>query len=182
MFYEKGSSLIELLPHNIRHIKDFEHLIYICDLLTNDYKDSIKTFFDNRFVITSDEKTLRKLEEMLNVYADDSMNRSMQIIAKMSSRPPNNINALKLLALSVIQREIDITTYEYNIDITYNKLLDDKLKNRLFGEICKLIPANMVLSIAQILCKFLDLDRLNLTFLDFNNLGLRWDYIEGMLI
>lgn len=182
MFYDKDSTLMDLLPQSIRHIKDFAQLMYICDLLTNDFKDSIKTFFDNRFVITSDEKTLRKLEEMLNVFSDDSMNRPMQIIAKMSSRPPNNINALKLLALSVIQRDIDVIIDEYNIEIAYNKLLDDKLKSRLFNEICKLIPANMVLKIYQKLCTFLDLDGLNLTFVDLNNLELKWDYIEGMLI
>lgn len=182
MFYDKDSSLNELLPENIRQIKDFQNLIHICDILTNDFKDDIKIFFDNRFVLTSDEKTLRKLEEMLNVFSDDTMDRALQIIAKMSSRPPNNINALKLLAHSVIQREINVITNEYNIYIIYNKLLDDKLKNRLYNEICKLIPANMVLKIDQELCTFLGLNGLGLTFLEFNNLALKWDYIEGMLI
>lgn len=182
MFYDKEASLKELLPENIRQIKDFENLINICHTLSNEFKDGIKTFFDNRFVITSDEKTLRRLEEMLNVFSDNSMDRAMQIIAKMSSRPPNNINALKLLALSVIQKDIDVKTYEHNIDIIYNRLLDDKLKNRLYNEICKLIPANMVLKIYQKLCTFLDLNALDLTFLEFNNLQLQWDYLEGMLI
>jgi len=86
------NQLLALLPEAYHEIREFQELTATSEQEITQVKDAIEHLFNDQFVLTAREETVRRWERMLRIQADPSTEtlefRRKRIVNRLSTKPP----------------------------------------------------------------------------------------------
>lgn len=155
-------SPIKYLPELLQPIQDFQGLNDAYKAELKDLYEACAALFDDQFISTASETILAKWENHLGILpnATDTLDeRRFRILAKINETPPYTERYLKnklveLCSDGEFELEIDIPNYTVRVGVTVNSLANTGTINAWLRE---LLPANLLLSVYQVLARHYEL-------------------------
>ncbi|MBS4172132.1 putative phage tail protein [Bacillus sp. FJAT-49736] len=145
-----ADSLMSYLPEFYNEIIDFIELTKTEDIEIKNLNDALDLFFNNQFIISADEESIKRREDILLIQADPTTEsldfRRKRIINRYSTSPPFSIRYLQERLDFLIGKGRAITAVDFeNYILTVTLSIEDAL---IFKEvqytIQKIKPANIV--------------------------------------
>lgn len=142
--------LMEYLPSYYEEVKEINYLFSAEEPEINNLWDALSKVKNNQFISDADTITIRKWEQLLNIYPDNTKAleyRKAVIIMKLSTKAPLTHRWLESWFKGLVGEEKFIVTLDYNLYFLSVILIDDSnnLINDLRGFLRNKIPANLVL-------------------------------------
>ena len=155
-------SPIKYLPELLQPIQDFQGLNDAYKAELKDLYEACAVLFDDQFISTASETILAKWENHLGILpnATDTLDeRRFRILAKLNDTPPYTERYLKnklieLCSDGEFELEIDIPNYTVRVGVTLNSSANTETINAWLRE---LLPANLLLSVYQVLARHYEL-------------------------
>lgn len=155
-------SPIKYLPELLQPIQDFQGLNDAYKAELKDLYEACAALFDDQFISTASETILAKWENHLGILpnATDTLDeRRFRILAKINETPPYTERYLKnklveLCSDGEFELEIDIPNYTVRVGVTLNSSANTETINAWLRE---LLPANLLLSVYQVLARHYEL-------------------------
>lgn len=155
-------SPIKYLPELLQPIQDFQGLNDAYKAELKDLYEACAALFDDQFINTASETILAKWENHLGILpnATDTLDeRRFRILAKLNDTPPYTERYLKnklveLCSDGEFELEIDIPNYTVSVGVTVNSQANTETINAWLRE---LLPANLLLSVYQVLARHYEL-------------------------
>ena len=155
-------SPIKYLPELLQPIQDFQGLNDAYKAELKDLYEACAALFDGQFISTASETILAKWENHLGILpnATDTLDeRRFRILAKLNDTPPYTERYLKnklieLCSDGEFELEIDIPNYTVRVGVTLNSSANTETINAWLRE---LLPANLLLSVYQVLARHYEL-------------------------
>ena len=155
-------SPIKYLPELLQPIQDFQGLNDAYKAELKDLYEACAALFDDQFISTASETILAKWENHLGILpnATDTLDeRSFRILAKLNDTPPYTERYLKnklveLCSDGEFELEIDIPNYTVSVGVTVNSLANT---DTIYAWLRELLPANLLLSVYQVLTRHYEL-------------------------
>ena len=155
-------SPIKYLPELLQPIQDFQGLNDAYKAELKDLYEACAVLFDDQFISTASETILAKWENHLGILpnATDTLDeRRFRILAKLNDTPPYTERYLKnklieLCSDGEFELEIDIPNYTVRVGVTVSSLANTETINAWLRE---LLPANLLLSVYQVLARHYEL-------------------------
>lgn len=155
-------SPIKYLPELLQPIQDFQGLNDAYKAELKDLYEACAALFDDQFISTASETILAKWENHLGILpnATDTLDeRRFRILAKLNDTPPYTERYLKnrlteLCSDGEFELEIDIPNYTVRVGVTLNSPANT---DTIYAWLRELLPANLLLSVYQVLTRHYEL-------------------------
>ena len=155
-------SPIKYLPELLQPIQDFQGLNDAYKAELKDLYEACAALFDDQFISTASETILAKWENHLGILpnATDTLDeRRFRILAKLNDTPPYTERYLKnklveLCSDGEFELEIDIPNYTVSVGVTLNSPANT---DTIYAWLRELLPANLLLSVYQVLTRHYEL-------------------------
>ena len=155
-------SPIKYLPELLQPIQDFQGLNDAYKAELKDLYEACAALFDDQFISTASETILAKWENHLGILpnATDTLDeRRFRILAKLNDTPPYTERYLKnklveLCSDGEFELEIDIPNYTVSVGVTVNSPVNT---DTIYAWLKELLPANLLLSVYQVLTRHYEL-------------------------
>lgn len=155
-------SPIKYLPELLQPIQDFQGLNDAYKAELKDLYEACAALFDDQFISTASETILAKWENHLGILpnATDTLDeRRFRILAKLNDTPPYTEQYLKnklveLCSDGEFELEIDIPNYTVRVGVTVNSQANT---DTIYAWLRELLPANLLLSVYQVLTRHYEL-------------------------
>jgi len=142
--------LLDYLPEIYRDLKDYQELAKVSEQNIDETESEIDRFFDNQFVMTSDDSGLLRREKVLNIQANPFLEsidfRIARIINRYTTKPPFTIRYLQRQLDSLVGKGRTYASIEGEAYLlTVITSIDDAPLFREIEETVKTtIPANLI--------------------------------------
>jgi uncharacterized protein YmfQ (DUF2313 family) len=181
MFYDDKSNYVELLPERLQGIIELNAIGNAVNIQLDKLSAYIKKWADNKSPSNADEDGCARWEKILAL--STPLNGTLQsrrdaIRAKLMSKPPINLNALKAIVEAYMGLEVDVTLDGYTAHIRYRGESRIADLNPLYATMWQTIPANMLVDIAYLYLIWDELDAQKLTFDGLDAKSLTMDALE----
>ena len=155
-------SPIKYLPELLQPIQDFQGLNDAYKAELKDLYEACAALFDDQFISTASETILAKWENHLGILpnATDTLDeRRFRILAKLNDTPPYTERYLKnklveLCSDGEFELEVDIPNYTVRVGVTLNSPANT---DTIYAWLRELLPANLLLSVYQVLTRHYEL-------------------------
>lgn len=171
--------IMRYLPPYYTRIKDFVELDQTESIELDRMQGAIDRLFNDQFVLTSSEQSIRRRERMLGIQADPSVEtlefRKQRILNRYRTRPPFTIRYLQeqldfLVGEGRTLAEIDVE----NFVLTITAAIDDaSLFNEVEHTVKTIKPANVVYQQNTALEDVIELDE------SIASRTVTWNYVLG---
>lgn len=181
MFYKTKADPIKHLPDIIAKIYEMQQICKASGGVLDELNGLIEKSADNSFIKTADQEGVSRWEKILGVSAplDSTLqSRREALLARLISKPPINLAALKNIIETYMGVEVDIEAEGYIIKVGYRGEIKIADLTPLFSTAYELIPATMLLEISYRYLVWRELDSLLLNFNDLDAENLAWQIFE----
>lgn len=181
MFYDDESNYIDLLPEKLQGIAEINQIAGTVNFEIDKLSTVIKKYVNNKSPAYCDEDGAARWEKILGL--STPLNGTLQarrdaIRAKLMSKPPINLVALKAIVEAYMGLTVDITLDGYQVHIKYRGESRIADLNPLYATMWETIPANMLVDIAYLYLIWDELNAQNLTFDQLDAKSLTMDTFE----
>ena len=181
MFYDDAANYKDYLIDKFQSIAEIDAIAGSVNFEIDKLSDLIKTGVDNKFIATCDGTGAARLETILGV--STPLNSTLQarrdaLKAKLMSKPPINLNALKAVIEAYMGIDVDITVSNYTITVKYRGESRIADLTPLYATSYDMIPANLLMEISYLYLMWDELDAQNLTFNQLDAKNLTFDTLE----
>ena len=181
MFYDDPSDYLDLIPERLQGIVEINAIANSVNIQVDALSAIIKKYVDNKSPANADEDGCAHWEKILAL--STPLNGTLQarrdaIRAKLMSKPPINVNALKAVVEAYMGLDVDVMVSGYQITIKYRGESRISDLNPLYATMCKMIPADMLVDISYLYLIFDELDAQSLTFDGLDAKELTFDTLE----
>lgn len=166
---------LDYLPVYLRSIKELKALGNCVDQQIKTFQERVNQTNLNGFFPTAETAIIARWENILGLSAP--LNASLfarrdAIKAKLMTKPPINLNALKGIIEAYMGLDVDISVADFIVTVKYRGESRIADLDPLYATAYETIPANLLLSISYLYLIWDELDAQNLTFdqLDTKNL------------
>jgi len=181
MFYKTKAEPIKLLPDILAETDELQAVCSAAGSVIDELNGLIAKAADNSFIKYADTDGVTRWEKILGVSAplDSTLqSRREAVLARLISKPPINLAALKNIIETYMGVEVDIEAQGYLIKVSYRgetKIADLK---PLFATAYELIPAVMLLEISYRYLIWRELDAVSIDFNGLDAENMTWQQFE----
>lgn len=153
MFYDDPAEYKSYLPPKLQNILEIDALDVAVRSELDQFCALVKKNVNNKFPSCADEDGCTRWEKILEM--STPLNGTLQarrdaIRAKLMSKPPINVVALKAVVEAYMGLPVDITVSGYQITIKYRGESRVADLNPLYVTMWQMIPADMLVDIAYL--------------------------------
>ena len=180
-FYETKADLAKLLPDVLSDIAELQAICGAAGEVIDELNVLIAKTAGNSFIKTADQEGVTRWEKILGVSSPLNStldSRREALSAKIISKPPINMAALKNIIETYMGIQVDIEVKEYLISVSYRGELKIADLMPLFTTVYELIPATMLLEINYRYLIWQELDGLLLDFDGLDAKNMTWQQFE----
>ena len=153
MFYDHASDYKSYLIDKLQDVVEIDAIAGAVNIQLDKLQNVVKQMVLNKSVTTCDEGGAKRWEKMLGVTSP--LNSSLRarrdaLRAKLMTKPPINLQALRAVVEAYMGLEVDITVEDFVIKIRYRGESRIADLNPLYATSYEMIPANLLMDIAYL--------------------------------
>ncbi|MFR5049386.1 MAG: putative phage tail protein [Faecalispora sporosphaeroides] len=167
MFYDHASDYKSYLIDKLQDVVEIDAIAGAVNIQIDRLQDTVKQIVQNKSVSTCNEQGTARWERLLGV--SSPLNSSLQarrdaLRAKLITKPPINLNALRAVIEAYMGLGVDITVDNFTVKVRYRGESRTADLNPLYATAYEMIPANLLMNIAYLYLTWDELDAQAITF------------------
>lgn len=153
MWWDSETDYLSWLPDIWHRVQDVQVLASVVNEELDALKREIKRLVTDKIPQTASLRGVRRWEKILNLNApiqDDLPYRRQEIVAKLKTKPPINVDTLRNVIETYLGVPVNILLHEpaYHVKVTYRGETKLPTMEPLYKKLYDTIPANLLINIA----------------------------------